>query len=130
MQKIAVSKFKSNRFKTEADLKKRTTYFFSFGLFLISLLFSIKAKADTFADVARKKGFGNRIEELRTFSKLEGYPKRETNIKNKYNGPIIDVLHHTHDYWGQLKRHLRKTGRDKPLITSEDMTRPQPLNLC
>ena len=121
MQKIAVSKFKSNRFKTEADLKKRTSYFCSFGLFLISLLFSIEAKADTFADVARKKGFGNSIEELRTFSKLEGYPKRETNIKDKYNGPIIDVLHHTHDYWGQLKRHLRKTGRDKPLITSEDM---------
>ena len=121
MKNISVYKFENLWFKKEDDAKRWVTFFGSFGLFLISLIFSIEAKADTFADVARKNGFGNRIEELRTFSKLEGYPKRETNIKDKYNGPIIDVLHHTHDYWGQLKRHLRKTGRDKPLITSEDM---------
>ena len=95
MKNIYVYKFENSSFKTEDDVKRWATYFGSFGLFLFSLLFFIEAKADTFADVATKQGFGNRVEELRTFSKLEGYSTRETNPKDKYNGPIIDVLHHT-----------------------------------
>ena len=121
MKNISVYKFENSSFKTEDDVKRWATYFGSFGLFLFSLLFFIEAKADTFADVATKQGFGNRVEELRTFSKLEGYSTRETNPKDKYNGPIIDVLHHTHAYWGQLRKFLRKKGRNKPLIDSENM---------
>ena len=73
MKNISVYKFENSSFKTEDDVKRWVTYFGTFGLFLFSLLFFIEAKADTFADVATKQGFGNRVEELRTFSKLEGY---------------------------------------------------------
>ena len=94
-------------------------YYIAIGLLIF---FSIpSAESDTFADIATKRGFGDRVEELRNFSKLEGYQKRETNIKDKYKGPIVDVLHHTHAYWGQLTKHLRKIGEDKPAIDSEDM---------
>ena len=94
-------------------------YYIAIGLLIF---FSIpSAESDTFADIATKRGFGDRVEDLRSFSQLEGYPKRETNIEDQYKGPIVDVLHHTHAYWGQLTKHLRKIGEDKPAIDSEDM---------
>ena len=101
------------------NLSKPYFYFIVIGLLIF---FSIPfAESDTFADIATKRGFGDRVEDLRNFSQLEGYPKRETNVADKYKGPIVDVLHHTHAYWGQLTKHLRKIGEDKPAIDSEDM---------
>ena len=99
--------------------KKIYLYLFWVGLFIFT--FIPMAGSDTFADFAKKKGFEDRIEELRNFSQAEGFKKRKTNIEDKYKGPIVDVLHHTHTYWGQLRKYLKKINEDAPAIDSQDM---------
>jgi hypothetical protein len=69
--------------------------------------------ADQFSIRASEKGFNPaEIEDLRAKSKLEGFSELE--YKQRYNGPIIDVLDHTHRYGFETKeRHENlPTGKD------------------
>jgi len=71
--------------------------------------------ADQFSMMASEKGFSPaEIEILRTTSKLEGFSELE--YKQRYQGPIIDVLDHTHRYGFETNERHENLPTGKELV--------------
>ena len=91
-------------------LTRRLVYCF-LSLFLICPA----VMADQFSIRASEKGFTPAdIEILRTNSKLEGFSELES--KQRYQGPIIDVLDHTHRYGFETNERYWNLPTGKELV--------------
>jgi len=86
-------------------------------LFALALSF-LTVAPDSFDTAVKKKGFGHRLEELRSISQLESLPERQNG--KSYDGPIIDSLQHVHIGYGRVENWISKKGR-QPDITSKNL---------
>ena len=82
-------------------------------LFALALSF-LTVAPDSFDTAVKKKGFGHRLEELRSISQLESLPERQNG--KPYDGPIIDSLHHVHTGYGRVEHWISKKGRQPDII--------------
>ena len=85
-------------------------------LFALALSF-LTVAPDSFDTAVKKKGFGHRLEELRSISQLESLPERQNG--KPYDGPIIDSLQHVHIGYGRVENWISQKGR-QPEITAKD----------
>tara|TARA_A100001011_G_C14174887_1_gene784182 strand:+ start:218 stop:430 length:213 start_codon:yes stop_codon:yes gene_type:complete len=66
--------------------------------FIALALSFLTVAPNSFDTAVKKKGFGHRLEELRSISQLESLPERQNG--KPYDGPIIDSLQHVHIGYG------------------------------
>ena len=77
--------------------------------FIALALSFLTVAPNSFDTAVKKKGFGHRLEELRSISQLESLPERQNG--KPYDGPIIDSLQHVHIGYGTVKRWIEKGNR-------------------
>ena len=85
-------------------------------LFALALSF-LTVAPDSFDTAVKKKGFGHRLEELRSISQLESLPERQNG--KPYDGPIIDSIHHVHTGYGRVEHWISKKGRQPDIIPKD-----------